>query len=216
MIPDLAARPWHNCENLHWTKYWTKNIDKIQEEILYQLPKISNQSRPYLQSNAKIETEIGKLYNSENWSAIHIYKNGFATEALEMFPELNKALSLTPTYGLTHNPQEVFISKLSALTSIPPHFGLSNHSLTVHIPISIPDRECKLTVNREEKSWSDHNILIFDDTYCHSASNPSNLDRIVLIFSIWHPDLSNQERIDISEAFWTRENWNLQRKLPSI
>ena len=35
--------------------------------------------------------------------------------------------------------------------------------------------------------------MIFDDSFLHQAQNNSDLDRVVLIFDMWHPDLTELE-----------------------
>ena len=35
---------------------------------------------------------------------------------------------------------------------------------------------------------------MFDDTIEHEAMNPSSELRVVFIFDVWHPDLTNAER----------------------
>ena len=35
---------------------------------------------------------------------------------------------------------------------------------------------------------------VFDDTIEHEAMNPSDQLRVVFIFDVWHPDLSEVER----------------------
>jgi aspartyl/asparaginyl beta-hydroxylase (cupin superfamily) len=43
----------------------------------------------------------------------------------------------------------------------------------------------------------------FDDSINHEAWNNSADDRIVLIFDVWHPDLTEQERRDITSLLET-------------
>ena len=44
-------------------------------------------------------------------------------------------------------------------------------------------------------------MLIFDDTMEHEAWNDGPEDRVVLIFDIWHPDLSEQEKRELTLLF---------------
>jgi aspartyl/asparaginyl beta-hydroxylase (cupin superfamily) len=39
--------------------------------------------------------------------------------------------------------------------------------------------------------------MIFDDTIEHEAWNDGNEDRVVLIFDIWRPELSEREREEL-------------------
>ena len=44
--------------------------------------------------------------------------------------------------------------------------------------------------------WGD--VWAYDDSITHEAWDNSADDRIVLIFDVWHPDLAEQERRDIT------------------
>lgn len=100
----------------------------------------------------------------------------------------------------------MFFSLLKAGQHIQPHFGQSNHSLTVHLPIIVP-KGGYLTVANEIRAWQKGKVIIFDDSYIHEAINPSEEDRVVMIFSIWHPDLSIEEQRSILASFQARSQW---------
>ena len=104
------------------------------------------------------------------------------------------------------NPFEVFFSLLKPGQHITPHFGQSNHSLTVHLPIIVPEGGY-LTVAGQKVVWQKGKTIVFDDSFEHEAINPSNEDRVVLIFSIWHPELSKAEQQDILSSFSARATW---------
>jgi hypothetical protein len=45
--------------------------------------------------------------------------------------------------------------------------------------------------------------IIFDDTIEHEAWNNSNQDRVVLTFDVWRPELTEQERAELTAPFRT-------------
>ena len=49
-------------------------------------------------------------------------------------------------------------------------------------------------VGAETRFWQRGEGFVFDDTIEHEALNPSNELRVVFIFDVWHPDLSEAER----------------------
>jgi aspartyl/asparaginyl beta-hydroxylase (cupin superfamily) len=49
-------------------------------------------------------------------------------------------------------------------------------------------------VGAETRHWKVGEALVFDDTIEHEAMNPSDELRVVFIFDVWHPDLSEIER----------------------
>jgi aspartate beta-hydroxylase len=51
--------------------------------------------------------------------------------------------------------------------------------------------------------------LIFDDAFEHAARNHTKEDRLVLLFDLWHPDLSIEERAGVEDMFKLarKEGW---------
>jgi aspartyl/asparaginyl beta-hydroxylase (cupin superfamily) len=90
------------------------------------------------------------------------------------------------------SPNAMF-SLLAPNTAIPPHVGVNNARLVVHLPLIVPDG-CWFRVGAETRHWRRGEILVFDDTIEHEAMNPSDELRVVLIFDTWQPDLEPIER----------------------
>jgi aspartyl/asparaginyl beta-hydroxylase (cupin superfamily) len=65
--------------------------------------------------------------------------------------------------------------------------------LICHLPLIVPDG-CGLRVGAEVRHWSEGEALIFDDSIEHEAWNTSDALRVVLLFDIWRPELSADER----------------------
>jgi aspartyl/asparaginyl beta-hydroxylase (cupin superfamily) len=49
-------------------------------------------------------------------------------------------------------------------------------------------------VGNETRSWTEGEIVLFDDSIEHEAWNSSSEPRIVMIFDVWRPELSAEER----------------------
>ena len=95
-----------------------------------------------------------------------------------------------------------FFSTMKPGTQIAPHFGPANIRLRVHIPIDVPTVDgavAGLTVAGETRPWAAP--LVFDDTFEHSSRNLAAADRCVLLFDVWHPDLSGAERDAVRAMF---------------
>lgn len=86
-----------------------------------------------------------------------------------------------------------FFSTLAPKTLIPPHTGVTNARLVVHVPLIVPP-DCWFRVGNERREWKPGEALIFDDTIEHEAWNGSDEMRAVLIFDIWNPYLDEHER----------------------
>jgi aspartate beta-hydroxylase len=84
-------------------------------------------------------------------------------------------------------------SILAPKTTIPPHTGISNTRLVVHLPLIVPEG-CRFRVGGETRTWKRGQAWVFDDTIEHEAVNDSVEPRLILIFDIWQPAISETER----------------------
>ncbi|HCX12465.1 MAG TPA: aspartyl beta-hydroxylase, partial [Hyphomonas sp.] len=55
-----------------------------------------------------------------------------------------------------------------------------------------------LRVGSETHHWQEGRMVIFDDTIEHEAKNEADETRIVLLFDVWRPELSEQERREVA------------------
>ena len=51
-----------------------------------------------------------------------------------------------------------------------------------------------MRVGNDIREWVPGKVWLFDDTVEHEAWNNSNEDRILLIFEVWKPGLSDSEK----------------------
>lgn len=47
------------------------------------------------------------------------------------------------------------------------------------------------------RSWKEGKLLIFDDSFEHEVWHNGTEVRLVLIVDVWHPDLTEEERINL-------------------
>ncbi len=87
---------------------------------------------------------------------------------------------------------ESLFSVLAPQSEITLHNGSWNMVLTCHIGLAIPEG-CGIRVGTEERSWQAGKVLVFDDTFAHSAWNTSDETRSCLIWDVWHPDMTPLE-----------------------
>ncbi|MEP5569256.1 MAG: aspartyl/asparaginyl beta-hydroxylase domain-containing protein [Halioglobus sp.] len=213
-LPSLPAYPWHNLQNTPWVESLETQSEAIHREFSSAQEALLNLGRPYLGAGMNLGNQFAHLQGSLNWTALDLYRDGeLQTEVAKHFPLTLSLLHEAPLYGMDEHPFEVFFSVLKPGQHIKPHFGLSNHSLTVHMPLIIPPA-CSISVNGERRSWSDGQILVFDDSFIHEAINSSQEARVVLIFSIWNPHLQADERLAIQRSFAVRSRWLAARRLP--
>lgn len=212
-IPDLLSQAYFERSELNWTGKIEAAFDDIKQEIIQNLD-IENDGEPYLDADMPLSGENwDRIVGKKNWAAIHLYNQGKANEdIIAKYPKMMKALKHVPLTEINGNPSEVFISVLNPNTCIPPHFGVSNNTLTVHFPIIVPEG-CGLRAGQHKLEQKEGQILAFDDSYDHEAWNDSDDMRVVLIFEAWHPDLTDPEKQAISATFEARLKWLENRKI---
>lgn len=205
-IPELTAKPLYNSASFDWCNLLEQSFDELTSEFSELVSLINESGMPYLDASYKAKG-FKSLAGSKNWAALNFYKDGIENKPLlSLMPKTAKILEKLPLYKMGDNPFEVFFSLLKPGQHITPHFGQSNHSLTVHLPIIVPEGGY-LTVAGRKVVWQKGKTIVFDDSFEHEAINPSNEDRVVLIFSIWHPELSKAEQQDILSSFSARATW---------
>jgi len=137
----------------------------------------------------------------------HAGTNGWSLEgdvkAAESTPSLYRFRLLVPAHSTTklevreHGP-EVLFSVFTPGTHLLPHRGVTNTRLVGHLPLMVPE-DCALKVGGELHQWQEGQVVIFDDTYEHEAWNRSDKTRVVMIFDIWNPHLSEAERAAVTD-----------------
>ncbi len=202
-LPQLPAKTFYTLDDLpeleSIIRALQNNIDEIKNIINI------HKSQSYLDTIPTKNNEKEWLELAKKWDSIHLIKGG------KVVSEIKKELLNTFQNHLLadcppHAP-EVFLSTLQPGAKIPPHYGLSNIKLTVHLPILV-DKESFIKVGDDIKNWVDNDFLVFDDSFIHLAENHSKEPRTVLIFDIWHPDLSFEEKEGIKSFMNLYQKWN--------
>jgi aspartyl/asparaginyl beta-hydroxylase (cupin superfamily) len=98
-------------------------------------------------------------------------------------------------------------SVLQPKTRIPPHTGVSNTRLVVHLPLILPG-DCAFRVGNETRVWREGEAWVFDDTIEHEAWNDSVRPRTILIFDIWSPFLTEAERELVARVTAAADTFN--------
>lgn len=210
-IPALKPQPVFDLNATPWSQKLCGATNLLVQELNNYLLHRRGEVVPYLDKSHASNTSFKPLAGSTNWGAIHLYQDGkLNQDTARYFPETLKALLTAPLYGLDQHPFEVFFSLLKPGQSIPPHYGLSNHSLTVHLPL-ILSPQAYLEVAQRRYPWRLGELLAFDDSFIHAAVNHGQQERVVLIFSIWNPGLDQSERAAIQQLFLQRKIWLEQR-----
>jgi aspartyl/asparaginyl beta-hydroxylase (cupin superfamily) len=194
-FPHLPAIEFYARE-FAWLDALEAATDDIRSELLAVLADEHAGLVPYVDNPEGVPSleQWRELNNSLKWSAYYLFRDGVrVTEHCARCPKTAQALQGMPLLDVPGRAPTAFFSLLKPHTHIPPHTGVSNTRLVVHLPLIIPEG-CALRVGSETRAWKPGRAWVFDDTIEHEAWNKSDQLRGVLIFDIWNPHLSTAER----------------------
>jgi aspartyl/asparaginyl beta-hydroxylase (cupin superfamily) len=194
-VPRLPAIPFYDRSLFPWAADLEAKTDVIRAELQAALAKESREFSPYIAIQPGLPVDQwADLNRSTRWSHYRLWRHGRPDEAhLAQCPETRKALEAVDMAAIDGLCPNAMFSALAPHTEIPPHTGETNARLVVHLPLIVPDK-CTYRVGFEHRTWKEGELLIFDDTIEHMARNDSDELRVVLIFDIWNPLLSKDER----------------------
>ncbi len=172
--------------------------------------------------------DLESLVDKGQWDQIPLMRDGkrhskFSWEVIYPFfmPNLTKKLNYILDKYSQVLPQGVLeISTLAALSHVKPHCGPTNHRLRFHLGVVVPDVSdltnllllpshtaptsplpCFIRVGKEQRTWEEGKVLIFDDSFEHEVGNSAPSDRIILLLDVWHPYFKDKDKELVREHF---------------
>ncbi|MDQ6917576.1 MAG: aspartyl/asparaginyl beta-hydroxylase domain-containing protein [Pseudomonadota bacterium] len=194
-FPNLPAIEFYERSDFPWLDSIEAATDDIRSELVNVLAETAGDVEPYVTlSQTTPLDQWRELNHSRRWGVYYLWREGVAyPEHLARCPRTVKALEAWPRCDVPGSAPSALFSILDAKTRIPPHSGISNTRLIVHLPLIIPPG-CSYRVGAERRDWHPGKAFVFDDTIEHEALNDADVPRAVLIFDIWSPFLTEAER----------------------
>jgi aspartyl/asparaginyl beta-hydroxylase (cupin superfamily) len=201
-FPGLPQIQYYDTQAFDWVPALEAGWRAIRAEIEAALAVGTQGFRPYIQTEAnRTRLDYNPLLDSADWSTLFLCENSHRDEAaIARFPRTWAAVQAAPLPLIPKSSPTVMFSLLRAGARINPHTGVHNARLTCHLPLIVPP-DCGFRVGNEVRQWEEGKLLVFDDSIEHEAWNGSAQDRVVLIFDIWRPELSEQERRELTALF---------------
>jgi aspartate beta-hydroxylase len=195
LFPEIPAIEYFERKQFPWLDGIEAASDAIRDELTGVLVADRAGLEPYIAYPDGVPLDRWRELNkSRRWSAYFLWNQGVAQPAhLARCPRTAEVLKTAPQCDVAGRGPTAFYSILDARTAIPPHTGVTNTRLTVHLPLIVPP-DCGFRVGGETREWIPGKAWVFDDTIEHEAWNRSDMPRAVLIFDIWNPYLSEAER----------------------
>ena len=197
--PGLPANEFHDREDFPWIEAFEAATPDIQAELAAVLREDEQGLEPYINypTNAPLD-QWAELNRSTRWSSYHLLLNGERVEEHCLrCPRTMDAIAMLPQPRVVHRSPAAMFSLLRPRTRIPPHNGVANTRLVLHLPLIVPEG-CGFRVGAETRSWKVGEAWVFDDTIEHEAWNDSDQPRTILICDLWNPHLSEEERAMIA------------------
>lgn len=218
-IPGLTATPWWDAERFPWVA----SLEAASAGITAEFTAAGGLTGDNGVSLASGVAEAG-LADRGRWTALYLYCIGKAySKNIEMCPTTVGALTAIP--GLTGTDGGMcYFSIMDPGTHVTAHTGYTNAHLRCHLALIAPSG-CDFRVGDEIRQWEQGRVSVFDDSFDHEAWNNADSGRAVLLFDIWHPELTELEvralaymsgvwRRLLARSFWTRELVGAQAPQP--
>lgn len=199
-MPGLPTIEFFDRAHFAWLDTVEAATDAIEHELrgLLQDPAAF---APYIEAEAEEAAALRRpgaarhgLLGREDWSAAYLWRDGARVDAnADRCPATLAALRDAPLEQVPGRAPFVLFSKLAPGAWIRPHHGFLNSRLVCHLPLIVPPG-CWFRVGNTRRGWERGKAFVFDDTIGHEARNEGSATRVVLIFNIWHPMLSKEER----------------------
>ncbi len=195
--PGLPSIEFYPREEFPWLSDVETAAAAVRQELFAVMAddELSARFGPYVDYPAGLPLDQwAELNKSPRWSAFFLFRDGAAVSGnADRCPATMAALDHTPQPSVIRRSPAAMFSVLQPKTRIPPHTGVSNTRLVVHLPLILPP-DCRFRVGNETRAWRGGEAWVFDDTIEHEAWNDSDRPRTLLIFDIWSPFLSETER----------------------
>jgi aspartate beta-hydroxylase len=194
-FPQLPAIEFYERREFPWLDSIEAASDEIRAELLHVLADGPKMLEPYVAHPQGVPSERWRDLNySRRWGVYFLWKEGVPyRDHLARCPRTVAVLEAWPRWDVPTCGATAVFSILDAKTRIPPHNGVNNTRLVVHLPLIVPPG-CGFRVGGERREWQPGKAFVFDDTIEHEAWNDSDLPRAVLILDIWSPFVSAAER----------------------
>lgn len=207
LFPGLPQVQFQPADTLPWMREVEAATGDMRAELQALLEE-PERFRPYVESRKdRTNSDTAGMIDNPDWSALFLWKDGVEQqEVARRCPRTMEALASVPLCRVPGRTPSILFSKLGAGARIPPHHGLINVRLICHLPLIAPPGS-RFRVGNDVREWKEGQGWAFDDTVEHEARNDSDLDRTILIFDVWKPELTAEERDLVASMFQSIDSY---------
>jgi aspartate beta-hydroxylase len=203
-FPELPQIEFYDRRDFPWAAALEAATGRIRAELRALLAAGGGGFEPYIQKAAhRPNFKANPLLDNADWSACYLIREGCeVSQNAARCPDTMAALHEVPLCRIAGRTPSVLFSLLRPGTRIRPHHGYTNARLICHLPLIVP-ADCGLRVGGRTHSWREGELVVFDDSMEHEAWNLSTELRVVLLFDVWRPELSDKERLLVAATLET-------------
>jgi aspartate beta-hydroxylase len=200
-FPNLPQAQFYDRADFPWLDGIEAAAADIRAELIEVL-KEEGAFTPYVEAGInRPSNDYQGMLGNPAWSAFYLWKNGEPVpENAARCPRTMAALDAAPLSRIPNRTPSILFSLLKPGARIPPHNGLINTRLICHLPLIVP-QGCGFRVGNDTRQWREGEAWLFDDTIEHEAWNDSAETRVILLFDVWRPELSDEERTAVAAMF---------------
>ncbi len=207
--PGLPPIEFYDRREFPWLEEFEAQTDAVRAELELALAEGAADFKPYIHYGEHMPLDQWReLNNSPRWTSYEFYQQGKPIEErFRRAPATVRAMQALPQADVPLRSPCAMYSALQPRTRIPPHTGVANFRLVVHLPLVLP-AGCGFRVGSETRQWRIGESWVFDDTIEHEAWNDSDEPRYIFICDIWNPHLSPEERAAIAGVIAAADVFN--------
>jgi aspartate beta-hydroxylase len=215
-FPGVPSQPYYPRERFPWLEELEAHGAEIERELRAVLAQ-EQDLEAFLQVGSA--QDAGTMLRASGtqaaaWDAYFFCRHGERYDAhAAACPRTSALLDALPLVRIRDHAPETLFSVLRPGTHILPHTGVTNTRLVTHLPLIVPPN-CALRVGGELHQWREGRCVTFDDTFEHEAWNRSDETRVVLILDSWNPDLSEVERLAVTDLVEAIGDFNRACEVP--
>lgn len=185
LAPKLRARAWWKANDDAYLAFVEKRLEEEQDNIIDEFLKQEQQGAITKRYRA------AKRYGEDaekSWTGYQLSNiMGVRQDVKKRFPNTAQLIDSLGFRVLSSD----FLC-LDAHYRLPIHTDGSNLIIACHLGIS-GGEHCALSVAKEAKAIYPGKIVFFDQSFPHTAWNHGDEKRVVLLLSLLHPDISENE-----------------------
>lgn len=193
-FPELPTVTFYDRALFPWMDALEAATSDIRAELQGLLAG-PNVFAPYIEAEANMPVDRSHpSLESAEWTSSYLVRDGkIVPDIADRCPKTMAAVAHAPLETIKGRAPFILFSKLTPGAWIRPHTGFFNTRLVCHLPVIVTEK-CWFRVGADVRGWKEGQCFAFNDTIEHEARNEGQGTRTVLIFNIWRPELTEEER----------------------